>query len=299
MTHDSVSQSPVVLLGTHRSGTTWLGSVLSQHPDLAYLEEPRHLWSWGNADLPDERLTAEHARPEVVEHIRNAFEREVERRGKSRLIEKTPSNCLRVPFVRAVYPEATLLLVVRDGRSVIRSTAEIMAGGVPARNALKRAIKTPLRDWPAQTGKVVDMVRQKLTGGSLRFWGARPPGWRDWLEHDHPDVVLAKQWAAMVNCVLDDLAALPPRADGSPAYHMFRYEDAATTPEETLRAIAQYANLDRPEALTGPARESARPDSVHAWRSELDDDTLERIRPHMEPAMNRLGYAWDAEGVTA
>ncbi|MFG0306601.1 MAG: sulfotransferase family protein [Phycisphaerales bacterium JB040] len=292
MTHPA-DTSPILLLGTHRSGTTWLGSVLSGHPDLAYVEEPRHIWSWGNADLPDDRLDASHARPEVVDHIRRAFEREVVRQGRRRLIEKTPSNCLRVPFVRAVYPEATLLLVVRDGRSVIRSTAEIMAGGVPARNALKRAVRTPLRDWPAQTGKVLDMLRQKLTGGSLRFWGARPPGWRDWLEHDHPDVVLAKQWSAMITSVLDDLEALPLREDGSCPYHLFRYEDAAAEPDPTLHRIAQHARLDRAELLAARARATARPDSVEAWRDELDASTLERIRPHMEPALNRLGYDWE------
>lgn len=30
-----MTKEPIILLGSHRSGTTWLGDVFSQHPGLA------------------------------------------------------------------------------------------------------------------------------------------------------------------------------------------------------------------------------------------------------------------------
>src|SRR5690606_4960518 len=129
-----------------RSGTTWLGSLLRELPGVAYWEEPRHVWVRGNASTGDDRLTSEEARPAVRRAVRRRFERYVRERGSDRLAEKTPSNCLRVPFVRAIFPDAKFLLVVRDGRSVLRSTGEIMDGGVPPKRVLKRALETPLMD---------------------------------------------------------------------------------------------------------------------------------------------------------
>src|SRR5688572_17089878 len=135
--------SPILFIGTQRSGTTWMGSVLAKHPRLAYWPEPRHVWTRGNSYRPDDRLTAADARPRVARHIRDTFAHFVQERGKERLVEKTPSNCLRIPFLRAVYPDAKIILVVRDGRSVIRSTDEILEKGVPTDRMVQRALETP------------------------------------------------------------------------------------------------------------------------------------------------------------
>lgn len=281
--------NPVILLGTQRSGTTWLGSVLGAHPAFAYYEEPRHVWCWGNASTPDDRLTEAHATPRVCAHIHAAFGEHVQKLGGESLCEKTPSNCLRVPFINAVYPEAKLLLVVRDGRSVIRSTAEIMAGGVPTSGIVSRALKTPPWEWPAYTGKLVSTLKQKVTGKSLDFWGPRPPGWKQWLEHDHPDVVLAKQWAHTVRTAYDDLLRL-----GEPgrAFFMFRYEDMAREPETTMTDLAAFLGIQSPDKLIDAAVRTAKPETIDAWRDEIEDETLDRVRPEMEPMLNRLGYTW-------
>lgn len=279
--------SPIILLGAHRSGTTWLGKVLSAHPALAYHEEPRHVWTWGNARTPDDRLTAEHARPEVVEHIRASFEESTRRRGRERMCEKTPSNCLRVPFIRAVYPDAKLLFVVRDGRSVIRSTGAIMDQGVPTRRVVARALRTPVREWPAYAGRVATILRQKLGGAPLDLWGPHPPGWRAWVRQDPRDVVLARQWAATVGTAADDLDE-----PGAGSHLRFRYEDMARAPAETMGRIVGFLEISEGDTLIEAAVRSASPASIDRWRGELSAETLAQIRPHMEPTLNRLGYTW-------
>ena len=277
---------PIVLIGTHRSGTTWLGSVLKSHPALAYWEEPRHVWTWGNARTPDDVLSAEHATPKVVRHIREAFARHTSAAGKHWFSEKTPSNCLRVPFIRAVFPDAKILLVVRDGRSVLRSTAEIMDRGVPTSRILKRALETPPTEWPAYAGRALGLVTRKLTGGGVDYWGPRPPGWRARVGTDREEL-LAWQWAQTLGRGVDDVRAL-----GEGAFVEFRFEDMVREPRATMTRVVEYLGIPEGGRLVDEAERTANAATVDKWRDQLDDTTLAKVRPHMEPLLTKLGYAW-------
>ena len=288
------SADPIILIGAHRSGTTWLGKVFSRHPDLAYWEEPRHVWTWGNAYKKDDVLTEADARPRVRAHIRGAFDAYVRSQGKRRLVEKTPSNTMRVRFIREVFPEARLIMVVRDGRSVLRSTGEIMAGGVPMSKIISRARQTPLLEWPAFASQAAGALGRKLTRKKLAYWGPRPPGWKSWVGVDHPDVILAKQWAGCVTCALDDIEATE-RA-GAPPVLRFRYEDLMASPREVMDRICAHCGLETPNPSVEFASDSADPKRADKWRAELDEQTLARVRPIMEPVLRRLGYDWDAPG---
>lgn len=279
---------PIVLIGTHRSGTTFLGDALGRQPDIAYWIEPRHVWVRGNAYTPDDRLDAAHARPAVRAAIRRSLDAYTRRLGKSRLAEKTPSNCLRIPFIHAVLPEARILIILRDGRSVLRSTGEIMARGMPTSRILQRALETHPADWPAEFGRLASAVTRKLTRQPLKYWGPRPPGWRDWIGLG-PDALLAHQWAASINAALDDAASLQPEAAFT-----FRYEDLMRQPEHTARRIAEFCRLADPDALAAFITAEADPARADKWRDELSRETLDAVEPIMRPTLERLGYRWES-----
>jgi hypothetical protein len=105
------------VVGCARSGTSILGELIAAHPDVAYVFEPHELWeSVGTGPGGSHRLTKANATPAVRTRIRAWF---ADQRGDKRLIvEKTPRNVLRVPFLRAVFPEAKFIHIVRDGRDV-------------------------------------------------------------------------------------------------------------------------------------------------------------------------------------
>lgn len=277
---------PIILIGTHRSGTTFLGDALGRQHDIAYWIEPRHIWVRGNAYTPDDRLDASHARPSVRRTIRRSLAEYTRRHGKPRLAEKTPSNCLRVPFVHAVLPEARILMILRDGRSVLRSTGEIMAKGMPTSRILQRALETHPADWPAEFGRLSSAVARKATRKPLKYWGPRPPGWRNWIGLG-PDILLAHQWAACITAATDALAALPTNASLA-----FRYEDLMREPDATARRIADFCSLADPDAFAAFISAEADPARADKWRDELSRDSLHTVEPIMRPTLERLGYHW-------
>lgn len=286
-----MSNAPIILLGAHRSGTTWLGEVFSKHPVLAYWVEPRHVWTWSNAYTPDDILNESHATPRVQRHIRRTFGKYVDRRDASRLCEKTPSNLLRIPFIRAVYPDAKLIMIVRDGRSVLRSTDEILSRGVPVSQIARRAVRTPLPEWPAYAGAAWGALKRKVTGEKLKYWGPRPPGWSEWVGAEHPDVILARQWAGCVSRALDDAERI--EREGQEPVLTFRYEDMMASPREVATSICEHCELVLPGPIIDEAERSADASRANKWREALDQETLDRVRPHMEPVMSGLGYTWD------
>ena len=111
---DPLLQRPIIIVGAPRSGTTLLGNILRRHSALAYLVEPRLTWRYGN-DRRSDALRPEHAGDKVRQHIRAAFAEAVRQADRDRLLEKTPSNSLRMGFVDRVLPGCQFVHIVRDG----------------------------------------------------------------------------------------------------------------------------------------------------------------------------------------
>ncbi len=132
---------PVFIIGCGRSGTTLLGRLLGKHPDVVYLNEPRHLWAaafpesdiWSYWVRRSGRARLIYTGADAVDPgraiIRRLFAREL-RRGKGRLlIEKLPINTFRGPFLAALFPKARFIHIHRNGLEVARSIARLADQG--------------------------------------------------------------------------------------------------------------------------------------------------------------------------
>lgn len=104
----------IVIIGAPRSGTSILARLFEAHPKVVHIKEPRVIWRYGNEGKSD-MLKASDARPKVKAYIRKRFAKWVLEEGGEILVEKTPSNCLRVDFVKAVLPEAKIICITRNG----------------------------------------------------------------------------------------------------------------------------------------------------------------------------------------
>ncbi|MEW6428223.1 MAG: sulfotransferase [Thermodesulfobacteriota bacterium] len=117
--------------GCGRSGTTMLGRLLSLHPSVSYLNEPREFWAtvsattdiWGYTNIgtsPKSLLITSHKKKEHIRLFRLLsyhFDP-----GRHRvLVEKSPENVFRLQWLHAIAPQAKLIHIVRNGADVARS----------------------------------------------------------------------------------------------------------------------------------------------------------------------------------
>lgn len=286
MTH--AAPRPILVIGPHRSGTTLLGRALGHHPEVAYWEEPRHVWTWGHNYRSHDRLGAEDATPRIKAHIRQAFARRMAAEGKEWLAEKTPSNCLRLPFIREIFPQARYLYIFRDGRAVVHSTDIVTRTQAPeARWYATRFLGTPLWEWPAFLPRAWRTLGRRLLGRNMVFWGPRPPGWQEWLREDDHLTILAKQWRHTIEPVLDFRDQMPPESCLE-----IRYEELVSDPSRLAREIEAFAELTPSRAFVEHLEAECHDGRVDAWRQRMDDAELAAIRPILGPALERLGYDW-------
>jgi hypothetical protein len=131
---------PVFVIGCGRSGTTVMGEMLSKHPALAYLFEPRDIWSYEpRTDIWSERaeqlggrleLGADDVRPETTAKIAKAFAAELWLQRGTILVEKLPINSFRIAYIHAMFPDARFILMLRHGLEVARSIAKLAPRGL-------------------------------------------------------------------------------------------------------------------------------------------------------------------------
>lgn len=325
-------QSPVLIIGCPRSGTTLLYQILAESPELwsigyeskAIIERYHHpaVKGWESGALLAEDLTAEsrsYIRQAFVEQsapgtywqkisgIRGLINRipiyaAVKRRGRSaavgasvssgvpggglavfralarwrnrlapppgpiRLLEKTPENCLRLPFLRTLFPDARVIFLTRDARANVHSLLEGWR-----QPHLFPGYQTPL-----------PVTSPGQTRGRWAF--TLIPGWRALV--DRPLVeICARQWVACNQAVLD-FAASP---DKLPILRI-TYEQLSAQPAESLGRIADFLDLDlaripaaaRPlpevNVVSSPGKEK--------WRAE--SAALASVEPIIAPLMAQL-----------
>ncbi|MFD9354655.1 sulfotransferase family protein [Streptomyces sp. NPDC060031] len=193
----AAADAPVIIVSPPRSGSTALFDALARHPAL---------WTIGGESegviegvpalhpsaggYASHALGAEHAdrhggtvRAGFLAELRDA-------RGRNwldcggpqapppRLLEKTPENCLRLPFLLRMFPDATVVHLHRDPRDTVASM--VRAWTHPA------FVNIPdLPGWPRRAWHLL-----------------LPAGWRRWADEDLSRIA-ARQWAAAVDAVLD------------------------------------------------------------------------------------------------
>ena len=137
---------PVLIVGSPRSGTSFLGNMLNRNPTVSYLGEPRIAWKLGNERRSDV-LRGEHATPEVAELVRSSLSNLAAGRGGVRLVDKTPQNALRLEFVERVLPDCRVLHMIRDGRSAVLSIRDYWLKHANSRSSATVMRRLKEIDW--------------------------------------------------------------------------------------------------------------------------------------------------------
>ena len=276
---------PIIMIGSPRSGTSLLGRLLAAHPDVAHWKEPRMVWITGNQHLPDDVLHEEHLTPEIATEIDQRFASFLKRSGKSRFSEKTPSNMLRLPFIRALYPDCKIVHIYRDPRPVVASALIKLAATPEIKRIIARALEARLSDWADLTKLFFrDAIGRLFRGGDKSFWGPRPPGWSEW-KNLSPATMLSKQWCALIKTAQHDLQQLP--AD---SWMEIRYEDLLKDHAQILPKLLEFAELSPSKEVTDLANQSINSDRTETWLQNLSPEQVNEIEAETATLLTELGY---------
>jgi hypothetical protein len=147
------SHPPFFIVGSARSGTTLLRLMLNAHPEIAVPPESRFISEFydGGSEIEAAAFLARlesHDRFQLwdlpIEAVRREldggatipFKRAVEApyvawmhvNGKSRWGDKTPRYIEKIPLLNELWPDARVIHLVRDGRNVALSYADVPFG---------------------------------------------------------------------------------------------------------------------------------------------------------------------------
>jgi len=114
---------PVFLVGFPRSGTTLLEQVLSAHPSLVCIGEREHLALSAPEAAADPRALVALTDSDI-EAIRAEYWRRIRAEtdvGKRTVLDKLPLNVIFLPLIKRVFPDAKIILALRDPRDVVLS----------------------------------------------------------------------------------------------------------------------------------------------------------------------------------
>jgi hypothetical protein len=269
---------PIFIIGAPRSGTSLLYAILRTSSKLAHWPGEAHeVWEADHHPAlrhwESNALDGSDVEHDAAERIRRSFF--LVSGSKKRLVDKTPRNALRVPFVDRLFPDAHFVYLMRDGRDNV--------------NSLINAWRTPRY----RTYELPEP--HAIPGADPKWWKfVLYPGWRDDMKGPL-EVVCAKQWIASNDLALGASTAV----DGS-RWTAIRYEDLVAEPVKEIGRLMAALDLPYEDAVRTRATATkttainvVTPPERGKWRRENPDE-IRAILSLIAPTMKRMGYTLDA-----
>lgn len=238
-------------------------------------------------------LCGEDATPEIISYIRTQFARRVRESGRVRMLEKTPSNSLRLEFVDRVFPDCRIIHIIRNG---IDSTLSIQSywnqgaqgvKGIKSKKLQERAGELEYWRYPYYAMEAIRRFApwplSKIVGRNV--WGPRIPGIRNMLKELELIEVCALQWRTCVEAARHYGARLP--AD---RYMEIRLEELTW---EKLRTVLEFAELTEEPAVMEKFQESFNPARSTGRRDHANSAEMKLLGKWITPTMEWLGYPTD------
>jgi hypothetical protein len=241
----------VFVLGSPRSGTTFLAGAIGQVPGFVDLGEVAAI----KAVVPD---LAAMPPEEAAARLRRVLRvtRTIGLVRGLRGVEQTPETAFLAPALVRAYPQARLVHMLRDGRDVACSLLE--------------------KGW----------LRSGREGGDDAglAYGAHP---RFWVEPERRDEFRAASearraawvWRAYVSAI---------RASPTTPYEV-RYESMAMDPAGTAAGLAAF--LDAPAGELARAFEDAHAGSIGRYRRDLSPGQLADVEAEAGQLLRELRYS--------
>ena len=299
----------VFIIGSPRSGTTILGELLDKHPYISQWYEPYFVWDRFFRETPHDERTAADATFKVKEQLYRDFTKYKEKRKCLVLVDKSPRNSLKIPFILEIFPRAKFLHLVRDGRDV---TLSIHKEWVRRRHIVEN---------PAESGKfnyleAIGVIRKFLTRqpfmqdkvkalwfethghffdktqhlNRLRWngeigWGPRFKSWEDIYYQSTLLQFNAHQWLNCIMCIKKNWQLIPTHNRLT-----IRYEDLIHDPDKKIGEILRFIGIEGDnEFMVSLPKLNA--NNYNKWKTEFTKEELRQIHPILTNQLVELDYA--------
>ncbi|MEM8852762.1 MAG: sulfotransferase [Pseudomonadota bacterium] len=298
----------LAIVGAGRSGTNLLAQTLAADGEhIKNLYENRYIWSYGQADRRCDVRGAEDATPRVQRYISAHFARRGERSKTAVLIDKTPSNALRIPFLAQVFPDVLVLNIIRDGRDNMVSRArqrdlarvhgarggslvggtQLVARRILHLSRLMQRGNLPVDRLPVALFDSVSGLTRHALGKGPPPYGERVAGLAACLASEGPDAAAAFQWRETVVAAHRAGRALGPRQ-----YLEIRFEDLMTDPQRTLATVFSFIGCKQHGGARAYLRDQLKTPRPPP-RQRTDPARLAALERHLRPTLEHFGYVWE------
>lgn len=274
-------ERPIFVIGVPRSGTTMLFHCLRESDQLGALPHEGHD-VWRTFHHP--RSIGWHSDVVKKGEVRLGEHRFVNAYfyswcGSKRFVEKTPENCLRIPYLLDLFPDAVFVVIKRNPCDVINSL---------------------INGWRHPTGRyrsyyVLQDLRIPQYPYRRRWCFCLIEGWRDYVASPIHHIALA-QWEQCSKAILAARALVPPNN-----WIEVYFEHILERPYETLPYICRGVGIPHTPALdkkladllAEPINALSSP-GVSKWRRENKQEITELL-PRIAPVALESGYFIDVK----
>jgi hypothetical protein len=284
-----MKKQDVIIIGAPRSGTNMLRDILASFQAIGTwpCDEINYIWRHGNIRYRSDEFPAELARPRVIKYIQDKFEAIRKLQGVDFVVEKTCANCLRIPFVDRVVPEAKYIYIHRDGLDSAGSARLRWTAKLDPSYILQKARFVPVTDLPYYSLRYLWSRFFRLFSNEKRlaFWG---PALKDMDEilKQHPlEEVCALQWQ---RCVEKAEAAF----SGMPNDRFIRvcYEDFVRRPKTEMARILSFLGIEIGDEQVTKAVSGVSSKSIGKGRSSLSPVEINNLERLVGSSLDRYGY---------
>jgi len=281
----TLSKRPIIILGAARSGTKLLRDTLGASPEAAVVPyDMNFVWRTGNEISADDAIGPAQCTEQIAHVIQERLRAAATPRDPTRrLIEKTVSNTVRVPFVACVFPDADFVHIVRDGRDVVESSLRQWQAPVDWRYLLEKARSFPIGNYRYALWYLANRLKSNGGRGRTRaIWGARYPGIEEDLARMPIPQVCARQWVESVEGVRQ-------AAPGLARFREIRYEDLIAGPD-ALTGLVEWLKLSGGDAVADRYRASVQRRRAQPWDRGLAPADARGVLEILSPSLRKLGY---------